>query len=482
MSIFLAPMQKKTAPEMAKRYQTSFGLHFIRGLALFVSLSGALAALLQTFILGFLDDNPLTKSLIDATMGLLNQAALPLWLGFCLGGLILYLIVSMISNGIAAAGGRTLLESIRDDPSERMLIGLMQQTNNSYLLKNPVFKIGGETLSFDLAVVSTQGVTLISACRPAKAYPDLAEFKSSLARLSEQYSLPLLTRIRFLQLWEPKIGPEWQICTPRDLSRFFQRNDVGAGKQEISASLRAIYNLMLPPHLPAVPVQGSLPATGELHRTKQYRAPSQHKTLKIGAIGLLFGLIILVVLGTGLYFLQFVNYEAYERLVLPVREVLRDTLPLHWQEQIGLGQDKIVGETAVLATTTVAVRLSNAVGRTGDADTLAKGAAVQIIQIQNHQGVDWYLVRQITKTNHSAEGWLPGTSVLPRHLVKRGTPIYSRPASDIQPDRFMERDEPVALLMIQTQPSPSGDKTWSKVAFLGQSTLDKATAYIQGNL
>lgn len=479
MSVFLAPFSEPYRAVSPRQIRTYVLCSLTRQVSLIVALIGAVGSMLQFVVLGIFPQTAFSSMAAKALGFLLRPAFLPIWLGVCLLGLLGALIASGAAGRTAVSSGRVILESMRDNPSERSLINLIQQTSEAYALLHPCFKMGGEAHCFDLATVSIHGVTLLSAAG-AQGTSDVTTLKAACTRLSEQFSLPLLGRIRFVQLSnapssDPKPGPDWQVCQARELGRLFQRTDAIVSQQEVVQAFRALYNLALPANIPAVPVQGVLLAAGRLRAASERATPNQHRSFKVFGKILVFACLGIVTIGFGLYLLQVYDYEIAEKILTPVRTVLRSTLPSDWQDRLALGTERLVNEAHIFASmvSKTPVRLSEAIGQPGKGDLINTGIELQIIQVRHDGDREWFLVSR----TGGEPGWLPGSALRMRHLVRKGTPLFERPELAAMPVGSTFCDYPVALISVWSRPTPVGSVIWSKVFF-----LDRTVAYIQGQL
>ncbi|MGQ9780064.1 MAG: hypothetical protein ACUVRM_09345 [Bacillota bacterium] len=169
-----------------------------------------------------------------------------------------------------------------------------------------------------------------------------------------------------------------------------------------------------------------------------------------------------LIAGIGFYLLQYFDYEMAERVMAPTRAVLRRTLPPPWQRRLGLGEESWIGEKYVSAfiATGARVGLSERIGVVAKDALLKPGTEWHLIQIKEHNGVEWCMIGQGGNV-----GWVPRTALQMKHLVAKGTPFYERPDPSFLAG-MTERDEPVALLLLRVIPGPNGDVTWAKVKFL----------------
>ena len=363
-----------------------------------------------------------------------------------------------------------------DDPSQRSLLQLLGQMRDAHVLLHPVFRLGHDVYDLDLAIVSAHGLAFVSSTSKATV-SDVAPLKAVCKRLSEQYSLPLLARVRFILLTagtiaETKPVMDWQPCNTREIGRLFQRMEGGPGVQEMARSLRALYNLSLSAQWAPIPVQGSLPAAIQVQttQTRQDRH-RQGRHAETSAKVFLFGLLGIFLCVITVYLLRIYDYEMTEKLLFPARAMLRTVLPQPWQDQLALGREILHSEEHVFARTGgQPVRLSRIVGQPGDGPFLSPGIEVQIVQEKADKTGVWYLVRSAVEA-----GWLPHDALIARHLVRSGTPLYERPAGYASAQEIAGRDSPVALLSVWHRTTPEGQVVWSKIAF-----LDKRVRYIKG--
>ena len=468
MSVFLAP-ELEPDPKTTRRFRRYFFLGSLRRFALFVALLGIGTAMVYFLALGFFRQADFVLRVLEIMGPLLSSILLPISLGLSVAGLAIATISSYLSDRIASAGGKAFLLSMVDDPSARLLTKLMVQMGGASVLVRPSFRLGAENHPFDLVAVSPQGVLFLRTAPDPRFDPEVSSLRTTCKHLGEESGLPLLARPRFVQLWEPSSGPDWEVFQVRDLGRLFPRNEPGASHQEIARTFRALYNLALPATLPKVPLEGPLPTTRGISVPGESPARSSNAVLTHLGKAILFLLFILAIAGAGIYALQYFDYEMAERVMAPTRAVLRRTLPVEWQKRLGVGEETTVGETGVSAFVSARVGLSERIGQPAKGVALEIGTEWQIIQIGEYAGTEWCMVRRGTRV-----GWLPRTALRMKHLVPKGAFLYERPDPALPPMRVAERDYPVALLLLRVIPTPSGDLTWAKVKL-----LDGTIAYVR---
>lgn len=485
MSVFLVPPIDYNQPKVAKQFKAVYALGFLRQIGLIAAIVGLLGSLAQSFMLWFLDQTALSLPAIKAAKGLLEQLPLPIWLSICLGGLLAAIFASITASKTATDGGLTIIAAMRDDLSEKCLLPLLNQMTDAYVLFHPTLRLESGEISFDLAAVSPHGITFIRTRPPANEGAGIAKVKAACQSLGEQHSLPLLGKVRFIQLWEPSEAG-WEACNQRDLNRKFQRLEADVGHAEIAKSFRLLYNLTLPSHKPAVPVEGRLPVSRD-SRPIATTSRVVHLGRGIGSIVRSFikaALVVamaLAIISAGLWALQYLDYEVAEKFTAPVRVVLRKILPREWQQQLALGEEILVNEDHFAATVGRSLKLAVGVGQAGAGKSLDPGTRVRLIQTANEGEKIWYMIRE---NDGDAIGWVPRESLRFLHVVPKGTPLYKRgplfarsdPAAE--PQKYAEREYPVALLQVRRVTAADGQIiTWSKVML-----MDRTIAYVRGEL
>ncbi|MGE5599680.1 MAG: hypothetical protein ACM3XS_09905 [Bacteroidota bacterium] len=485
MSIFAAPTPRELAAEERAIFRGTWPLGLLRQGGVFLSLIGAFGALLHFVFLGLVPQTLMHVNLKAVFGPLMQPAFLTVWVSLCLSGALIMVVCSSLAARIAAARGGRLLGTLREDQGSRSLSYLVEQMQNTHVIIDPVLRLGGEEYRFSLIAVAEQGVTFIrTAAHPAKPL-NLGPLKDACLRVSEQYGLSLLARPRFVQIStgtaaEKKLGPDWQTCPARDLSRLFLRSGTGPGAHELARTCRAVFNLTLSPHATPVPVEGTLPSSvrpqraaarvrgGEVARQRQ----STVTALKI----MLFLASLAGLAGGGLYALTLYRYETAEKIMAPARAVLRNVLPQEWRDKLALGTEVNVNESNVTATVVGRhpARLSKVVGFGADGALVPVGTELCLLQERVYKAERWYLV----STAAQEAGWLPASVLRPRHLLPAGTPLYGRPSQKSIPLERAPQDAPVALLTVWRRPSSTGTVTWSKIAFLDR----KKVCYVLGEI
>lgn len=477
MSIFAAPIPRETAAKEQSIFEGMQPLVLLRQAGVILSLIGACGSLLHFVFLGLIPQIPLTSDLKAIFGPLMQPDFLSIWLSLCLTGLLGAMVCSYLAGRMAAARGGQLLGMLREDQGRRSLLYLIEQMPNTHILLDPVLLLGGEEYSFCLIAAGEQGVTFVRTTPPPPKALNLSPLKEVCQRLSEQYGLTLLARPRFVQVAtgtvaEKKLGPDWQTCPLRDLSRLFLRSGTGPGAQELARTLRAVFNLTLSPHAAPVPVEGSLPAAVRpLRAAPRVHGVDEGHKQAFGSVFkfLLILAVILGLAGAGLYLLTYYRYETAEQILRPARSILRSVLPLEWQDRLALGTEIYLNESNVTATVTgkQPARLSKVVGFGADGAVIPAGTELRLLQEREFKATRWYLV-----SNASQEaGWLPASVLHPRHLLPAGTPLYERPSQSSLPVERASFDMPVALLSVWRRPSAAGTVTWSKITFLDRQRI-----------
>jgi hypothetical protein len=255
----------------------------------------------------------------------------------------------------------------------------------------------------------------------------------------------------------------------RDFARFFPHNDLSSAAREIQGTLRALYNLSLPHGVRPVPLQGTLP----LNKQSAARAKDAGGRANVwGMLGkaavFLFGVLLLG--GLGLYVLQLIDYETAEKVMAPARAMLRQYLPPEWRAKLALGTEETPNETHIYAKLSRATRLSSSDALEQSGPRVAEGQEVRIVHSLNNL----FFVRIDDQT----VGWLPRDALIFRHLLPKGTLLYSRPDLRAGPVERLEQDRPVLLIAVRTIPAQDGAIVWSKVSFLDK----KEIRYVQGKV
>lgn len=473
MSVFLAPSSIGHGSRQAGQIRAFLALDVIRQVFLLLAFLGALGILSQFFVLGILCQTPVSLTITKFCGRFLNQAFFPVWLGMCVVGLTICIASSTIASRLATKGGKALLEAMRDDPCERSLLSLLQQISDGTVLLRPTFRLGSESYVFDLVIISSHGLTFVRSRPGLTDHADVAPVQAACSRLGEQYSLPLLKRVRFIQLWAPKVGPDWQTSQLRDLGRFFPRSEISTTRQEIAHSLRAIYNLALPASQKAIPVQGTLPTSTQIRADDDNGLRQKRKGFRAFGKLILYACLVLFLGGLGVFLLQIFDYAMAEKILVPARAVLRNVLPANWQERLGLGEETLVDEKHVYAEVSApSIMLSLAVGQAGQGNPIKSETELLVLQAREEKGRQWFLVSLPGGT-----GWLPDSAMRARHLIPEGSALYARPDINAKPQSLTDLDRPVALVSVWKRPTAAGEVVWSKVLFLNRNT-----AYFRGGI
>ena len=413
--------------------------------------------------------------LLAVAIGVAICLLLPMLLPYSMIATLLLLLIAFFlafeAKKIARKDGPALLDDLRKSPTQRSLMAILRRLQGTTVLVRPVLRLGHELYSFDLAAVSMEGITFFNSV--AKLDPEdinnlYSNLKNVCSRLGEQYSLPLLSRIRIINLTSSEILPSSDniiYTNLRDIGKYFQKVERSTNIEDISRSLRALYNLCLSSSLPPIPIGGKLPAFDRFFLLKEKKRITIKSTFVAFGKIIMFCILLVVLALVGVYLLQTYNYEIGDRILAPGRKVLREVISKEWQSRLRLGKEIVYDEDHVYAKNIQYIKLSDQIGlkKNGKIGIIA-GTNLQIVQMGLYQGDEWYLVR----TEANLVGWLPKDILEIRHLLIKGTPLYERPNINSLPAEYALTDLPIALINIWYR---SSKEIWSKISFLDKKKI-----------